>query len=74
MKIKEACQITKKHNNTIKKACQDGRIQAQKGPEGQWDIDETSLKKYFSEPPSPDWYPIKIAANIFQISENVEIH
>lgn len=70
MKIKEACQITGKPTNTIKSACQDGRIQAQKDPKGQWDINETSLKKYFSEPPSPDWYPLKIAANIFKIPEN----
>lgn len=70
MKIKDACQVTKKHKNTINKACQDGRIQAQKDSKGQWDIDETSLKKYFSEPTSPDWYPLKIAANIFKIPEN----
>ena len=70
MKIKEACQTTRKPKNTIISACQDGRIQAKKDSKGQWDIDETSLKKYFSEPPSPDWYPLKIAANIFKIPEN----
>lgn len=70
MKIKEACQTTGKPKNTIKSACQDGRIQAQKDPKGQWDINENSLKNYFSEPQSPDWYPLKIVANLFQIPEN----
>ena len=70
MKIKDASQTTGKPKNTILSACQDGRIQAQKDSNGQWEIDETSLKKYFSEPQSPDWYPLKIAANIFKIPEN----
>ena len=67
--IREVCQKFGVSKDTCIKALQRGYLAGNKEYE-KWLVEEKDAEKYFAEPQSPDWLPLNLTADLFQIPKN----
>jgi len=67
--IQEVCEKFGVKKITCKTALQRGYLIGYK-ENRKWIIEEKDAEKYFAEPQSPDWMPLCLTADLFQISKN----